>query len=430
MHGRIPGSRRRRYYVAYGGRGSAKSWTFATALLLQALFDPLRVLCVREIQRTISDSVHRLLSDKIRELGLEWFFTVQETTIAGANGAEFLFAGLRGIDAAKIKSIEGIDVVWCEEAQAITKKSWEILIPTIRADDSEIWVTFNPDMDTDDTYQRFVVYPPENAWVARVTWKHNDWFPPVLEAERLALKRRDPAEHDHVWGGLPRTVVEGAIYSREVTQLVEQRRFRQVPYDPSLKVHTVWDLGYNDESAIILVQRVISEVRIIGYIEDSQRTLAEYVAELNIWPVVWGKDWIPHDGGNRTIAAAGNSVIDILKRLGRKAQLVSETRPNVEHGIQLARMMFPRIYMDDQDVPRNGTGYRGCRRLLDCLKRYRRAIPTTTEEPGSPVHDEYSHGADAFRYMAMVVDQMRNDDEFNPRSIKVPVRRMTPGMGM
>ena len=401
----------KRYKVMYGGRGSGKSWSAARSLLYQGTQDPLRVLCAREIQRTIADSVHRLLSDQVEALGLGWFYTVTDGSIVGRNGSEFLFTGLRAIDAAKIKSFEGVDVAWCEEAQVISKKSWDILIPTIRADGSEIWATFNPDMDSDDTYRRFVVRPPPDAWVAKVSYRDNPWFPDVLEKERLHLERSDPESYQNVWEGRCRTVVEGAIYAGEVTEMIEDRRVRPVPYDPKLKVHTIWDMGWNDAMAIILAQRLGSEVRIIGYIEDSHRLLSSYVTELERLPYSWGKDWLPHDGGAADYKT-GKSAKEILKGLGRKVEVLPRLDPEI--GIKAARMMFPRLYIDETDRPCKEpfpNGFRGGARLVDCLKRYRRSINVNTNEPGAALHDEYSHGADAFRALAMCVDKMTNDEQ-------------------
>ena len=145
-----------RYKVAYGGRGSSKSWSFARALIIQAANRPLRILCAREIQKSIKQSVHQLLSDQIQALGLGSFFEVLEAEIRGMNGSSFSFAGLATNTVESIKSFEGVDIVWVEEAQTVSKRSWDILIPTIRKENSEIWISFNPDVDTDDTYQRFV----------------------------------------------------------------------------------------------------------------------------------------------------------------------------------------------------------------------------------------------------------------------------------
>jgi phage terminase large subunit len=354
-------------------------------------------LCAREIQRTIADSVHRLISDQIAALGLEGHYRILETEIRGVNGTQFLFAGLRQQDIGKIKSLEGVDIVWCEEAQTITKKSWDVLIPTIRKPGSEIWITFNPELDTDDTYVRFVVRPPPDTLLINIGWQDNPWFPEVLEKERLHLKISDPDAYENVWEGKCRSSVDGAIYSREIADLVRDKRIRNVPRDPMLKVHTVWDLGWNDQTSIILCQRLHSEIRVIDYIEDSQKTLAEYVAMLQERKFNWGKDWLPHDGYSGDVKT-GKSAAEILKGLGRSPMAVPKT--DVESGIKAARMVFPRAYFDEVKASR----------LLDCLKRYRRAIPVSTNEPASPMHDEYSHGADAFRYLALCVDKMGNED--------------------
>lgn len=133
-----------RYKIAHGGRGSAKSWGFARALLVLAAQSKTRILCTREVQKSIKDSVHKLLSDQIQAMGFGGHFQVLETEIRGINGSEFLFAGLANHTVESIKSYEGIDIVWIEEAQTVKKKSWDILIPTIRKAGSEIWVTMNP----------------------------------------------------------------------------------------------------------------------------------------------------------------------------------------------------------------------------------------------------------------------------------------------
>lgn len=191
-----------RYRVAYGGRGSAKSWQFARALLVHGLSRKLRILCAREYQASIRDSVHRVLADQVTRLGLESFYTVQEAGILGKNGTEFLFKGLKR-DIAQIKSTEGIDICWIEEAEAVSDHSWRTLVPTIRKDGSEIWVTFNPALESDPTYQQFVVKPHDNAIVRYVTYEDNPWFPDVLREEADALLVNDPEAFAHVWQGKP-----------------------------------------------------------------------------------------------------------------------------------------------------------------------------------------------------------------------------------
>jgi hypothetical protein len=208
----------RRYKVLYGGRGSGKSWGVARALLILGASKPLRVLCAREFQNSIKESVHKLLDDQIDALELRPFYQVLDTEIRGRNGTEIIFEGLRR-NATKIKSMEGIDICWVEEAQTVSKASWDLLIPTIRANGSEIWITFNPDLEEDDTYQRFVVSPPSNATVRLVNWNDNPWFPEELRAEKDDLQAKDLDAYDNVWGGLTKRKVVGALWSKELIGL-------------------------------------------------------------------------------------------------------------------------------------------------------------------------------------------------------------------
>lgn len=390
----------KRLKVLHGGRGSGKSWAVARALLVLGAQKPLRILCTREIQKSIKDSVHRLLSDQIQAMGVGAFYEVLENEIRGLNGSLFLFSGLAQHTVESIKSFEGVSIVWAEEAQVVTKRSWDVLTPTIRKDGSEIWITLNPDMETDETYTRFVSAQPaesERSYVVQMNWRDNPWFPEVLEKERQDTLRRDPDNYANIWEGEPKRVSEGAIYRHEVERLYSENRVRPVPYDPLLKVHTVWDLGWNDSMTIGFWQRSGAEVRCIDYIEDSHRTLDWYVAQIEKKDYRWGTDFIPHDGKARN-TQTGKSTEEALRAMGRRVIVLPQL--GIEEGIKAARMMFPRVYFDvDKTV-----------RLLECLKRYRRAINKQTQEPDTPLHDEYSHGADCFRYAGMCVEQMKNNE--------------------
>ena len=391
----------KRYKVIHGGRGSAKSWSVARALVSIGATKPIRVLCARETQKSIQESVHRLLKDQIESLGLDQFYTIQENKILGTNGTEFTFAGIRQQGVANLKSYEGTDICWVEEAQVVTKKSWDVLIPTIRKPGSEIWVTFNPELDTDETFSRFVIRPPEDSVVIEMNWQDNPWFPPELDKERRQWLDRDPVGYLTTWEGKCRPAVEGAIYANEIEATQREGRIRAVPYDPQLKVHTVWDLGWNDSMSIICVQRVASEVRVIDYIEDSHRTIDSYVMQLQERKWNWGTDYIPHDGAHRDFKS-GKSTQELLQTLGRNVQVLA--RGNPEEGIRLARMIFPRTYFDADR----------CTELVNHLKRYRRQINQVTQEAGAPLHDEHSHAADAFRYLAQSLDMMNNDNWGKP----------------
>jgi phage terminase large subunit len=394
-----------RYKVARGGRGSGKSWGFARALLLIGAGKPTRVLCTREVQKSIQQSVHQLLKDQIDQLGLGGFYEVLATEIRGKNGTQFFFSGLSDQTAESLKSFEGVDVCWVEEAQAVTKNSWNILVPTIRKPGSEIWITYNPQLESDETHQRFTIKPPPECVNVELNYSDNPYFPEVLDAERKHAKATmKPEEYAHIWEGKCKPAVEGAIYFDQMSQAAS--RIAEIPHDPLLKTHAVWDLGFNDSMAIILVQKLSSELRIVGYIEGSQRTLADYSAELRALkldgqPINWGKAYLPHDGF-ATRHQSGKSDADVLRALKWSVERVPNT--DVEDGIRRARELFHRVYFNKTRAAR----------LVECLKRYRRHVSQSTGEPGKPVHDEFSHGADAFRYMALCADEMTNDGDAMP----------------
>lgn len=200
-----------RYKVFKGGRGSAKSWSVARALLAIGGASKKRILCAREIQKSIQDSSYKLLADQIKMLGMGSAFDVLKTEIRGKNGTEFLFRGLGNLTAESIKSFEGVDLVWVEEAHTVSARSWELLIPTIRKDGSEIWITYNPDEETDPVDVQFVQKTPPGCVVIEVNWNDNPWFPEVLKAEKDYLYSVDPDLAAHVWGGGYRRVSDAQI---------------------------------------------------------------------------------------------------------------------------------------------------------------------------------------------------------------------------
>lgn len=199
-----------RYKVAYSGRGAGKSWQFARALLVQGMQRKHRILCAREYQASIRDSVHHLLARQIGLLGLDFFYRVEQRAIYGVNGTEIVFTGVRH-NPTSIKSMEGITLCWMEEAERASESSWEVLIPTIREPASEIWVSFNPDLATDPTYQRFVENPPPDSIVRRYSYLDNPYFSEELEAERQWMARTDPDAYANIWEGEPRSASDAQI---------------------------------------------------------------------------------------------------------------------------------------------------------------------------------------------------------------------------
>jgi phage terminase large subunit len=396
----------KKYKIAYGGRGSGKSWGYARALIIlmhQAAHDgkPIRVLCTREVQKSIKDSVHRLLSDQIAALELLHHFTILETEIRHNQGGEFLFAGLATHTVASIKSFEGVDVCWVEEAQTVSKKSWDVLLPTIRKRGSEVWVTFNPDLDTDETYVRWVVETPDDTTVCKINWHDNFWWSDELEAQRQHTLRTRPEDYANIWEGECKAAIDGAIYAQEMAAVVEENRVINIPIESRLKTHAIFDLGFNDCMTIVLAQRQGAELRVVGYIEDSQRTLEWYSGELKRMNIQnWGKVWLPHDGAYKDFKT-GKSAQQIMTEYGWTVDIIPRTN-DIEQDINFhVRPAFKNVWFDRASTER----------LRECLKRYRRNL--NAQDPtrrSAPLHDEFSHGADAFRYTCMVADRLSNDN--------------------
>ncbi|MDH2313341.1 PBSX family phage terminase large subunit [Methylobacterium brachiatum] len=395
-----------RYKIAYGGRGGAKSWGFGRALLILGAQRPLRVLCAREFQNSIAESAHALFAQQIDLLGLEGFYEVQEKRILGRNGTEFIFKGLRH-NVASVKSTEGVDVCWVEEARTVSKTSWDVLIPTIRKEGSEIWISFNTELEEDETYQRFVKKPPTGARVVKIGWEDNPWFPEVLRQEALDLKERDPIAYETVWGGNCKAVLDGAIYANEILAATTAKRFTKVPYDKTKPVHTFWDLGRADKTSIWFAQVVGFEFRIIDFYENRGHALGHYLeviadrakpVELGGKGYVYGEHWLPHDARNELLASE-RTIEQQMWAAGHRVRITP--RLTVAAGIDAARKIFARCWFDAD----------ACADGLQALRNYRYDVdPNTQAFSKTPLHDWASHAADAFRYFAIGIAEPREDD--------------------
>ena len=382
-----------RYKILYGGRGGAKSWGIARCLLLLGTKTPLRILCAREFQTSIRDSVHKLISDQIVSLNLTDFYDITDRTIRGRNGTEFNFVGLKN-NVANVKSYEGVDVCWVEEAQTVSARSWDTLIPTIRKEDSEIWVSFNPELATDETYVRFVLNPPDSAIVQKINWSDNPWFPETLKLEKDALKSRDLEAYNTVWEGICRVTVDGAIFAKEMQLAELEDRITRVNYDPMKPVHAVFDLGWADATAVWFVQFIGMETRLIRYFETNQETISSILAKMQTFGYLYDTLWLPHDAENKTLAAAGRSIEEIVRASGYKTRIIPRTP--VADSINAARTIFRNCWFDRDN----------CVDGLQCLRHYRYEVdPDTKQFSRNPLHDQYSHGADAFRMLGLMIQE-------------------------
>lgn len=402
-----------RYFVFWGGRGGAKSWQVARFLIIEATQRRIRVLCAREIQNSIDESVHKLLQHQIETLGVGHCFTITDKKITcHATGSEFVFCGLRH-NTRKIKSYEDVDYCWVEEGACVSKTSWDILIPTVRKPGSCIIITFNPEMDSDETYVRFVVGPPRSAIVVNVSYHDNPWFPAELEAERLEMLERDPKGYENIWEGRTKSALDGAIFAEELAIAEKEGRIGVVPKIPLVKVDTYWDLGYGDATGIWFVQVTTNgSIRVIDYLENSGKTIEWYCIQLQQRGYLYGNDYIPHDATDTIIhkKLVGNlpnvSVEMALRRAGRHPRLIPKVHVNTR--INAGRTIFPQCSFDRTK----------CDLGLHALKHYQWApvskiLGVPDPRPGAPagvagqipLHNWASHGSDAFQGIGLMAKE-------------------------
>lgn len=360
-----------RYKVMYGGRGGGKSFTVASMLLLKGIQKPIRVLCAREYQISIKDSVYRLLADRIEALGLSSFYNVTLTSITGTNGTEFTFKGLHH-NAQEIKSFEGADICWVEEAQAVSSESWDVLIPTIRKEGSEIWLTFNPLSPDDATWLRFVKNPPPNAWVQKVLYRDNPWFPKVLNDERVHLREIDPELYRHIWMGEPRTVSDAQIfkgrYIVQEFQTPEEARF----------FHGA-DWGFANDPTVLVrcfiqgnVLYIDREAYGAGVELDETPQLFDSIDTSRTWPI--------------KADSARPETISYMSRHGFRVSAAKKWQGSVEDGIAVLKS-FEKIIVH----PR-------CRHTAEEFYKYSYKVDKNNGDILPVIVDANNHCIDAIRY--------------------------------
>lgn len=340
--------------------------------------------------------MHKLLSDQIAEMGMSGFYTVEKATIYGVNGTEFRFAGIR-TNIGAIKSFEGIDIAWVEEAANVSRSSWMTLIPTIRKDGSEIWVSFNPELEADETYQRFVAKPPSNAVVIKVNHSDNPWFPDTLRVEMEDLKERNFDDYLHVYGGNCKHALEGAVFAKELRDATVGERICSVPWNQAKPVDTFFDLGKRDMTSIWFAQVVGFEYRILDFYENSGVNLAHYIKALQEKPYTYGTMWLPHDA-EHDLLASERTIAQQMRAAGHKVRIVPKVTKSNQ--IEAARAVFGQCWFDRD----------GCADGLQHLRHYQFEVDPDTKLRGKePLHDEHSHAADAFMYLGMALREPKTN---------------------
>lgn len=385
----------RRTKVFWGGRGASRSWGCARAALLMGAGlapgpwkPPLRFLCARELQKSIAESVHKLICDQISLMGLNEFYSVQQNKIFGPMGTEFSFEGIKN-NVNTIKSYEGIDICWVEEANKVSKNSWGVLLPTIRKKASEIWITFNPELETDYTYERFVINAdPDSSFVIHMTWRDNPWLTPELRLEMEIDRRTDIDRYNNIWEGRCVQQIEGAVYAKEMRQLVADGRVTRVPWDREIPIDCFWDLGRADHTSIWFAQRVAMQRRVVEAVQDTGYDISYYIKLLQNKEYTYGTMYLPHDAAAKTLGTK----LSIQEQLGKHWKTRVMPKLSITDGINATRLMFPGLWFDEKR----------CSDGLQALRHYKYKI-VDGKYSREPLHDEASDFADALRTMALAM---------------------------
>ncbi|WP_158780609.1 PBSX family phage terminase large subunit [Pantoea sp. BAV 3049] len=389
-----------RWRWTYGGRGGGKSVEIARALVLLGAIEPMIILCAREFQNSINDSVLALLEAEIHNLGLGHFYKVKNNEIEGRNGTRFTFKGLRN-NIQSIKSMHGIRICWVEEAQTVSQDSWDILSPTVRANKSEVWVSFNPREEQDPTYRmmkRHEEDPPDGgAIICRVNHTDNAFFPDVLRQEMEYCKRIDYEAYEHIWLGLPRTISEAVIFSGKY-------RIEAFPDDLWKQADRLFygaDFGFaNDPSTLIrcfiIGTRLYIEYEAYGVgveLDDLWKMYAgkngATAEQLTRWKKGDEKRYPGIPDARRWPIHADNSrpeTISYLSRQGFSIDAATKWPGSVEDGITYLKG-FEEIIIHER-----------CKHMADEARLYSYKVDRLTGDILPVVVDKHNHCWDAVRY--------------------------------
>lgn len=390
----------KRYKGAYGGRGSGKSHFFGEMVVERAL-DGARVVCIREVQNSLKDSVYQLIVDKIRSLGVQDQFDMIKDEVRGPHGSLITFRGMKDSNAENIKSLEGYDIAWVEEAQTFSSRSLELLRPTLRKPGSELWFSWNPRHKTDPVDEFFRKRKLDSTVSVRVNYNDNPWFAETpLYQDMLDDRAADPEKAAHIWDGAYESAPRGSYYGPELAQADSDGRITDLLIDTALPVHTGWDLGVGRNMCTWAFQIADGQYRWLKFFEYDVAGLPYAANTLKSWAaekkLVWGTHLWPHDGASTD--DSGEKRCDNMAKLGFKVDIVPRGKPG--DGIEAVRRALKVSRWD-----RDGCGV-GLEHLRGYRRKYDKHFDRFVDEPEKNGHD---HGADAKRTAVMGRNLIRNE---------------------
>lgn len=396
----------KRYKGAHGGRGGAKSHFFAEQMLIECITRQARCVCIREVQNSIKDSVRQLLLDKIQSMGVSHLFEVVEHEIRGVQGTQtqgalIIFRGMQSYNADTIKSLESYKIAWVEEAQTLSAYSLELLRPTMRADDAEMWFSWNPRNKTDavDAFFRSGG-KNDDAICVQVNWRDNPWFPDALRRDMERDKVEDIDKYEHIWEGAYGGSV-GAILSRWVNEADRDGRINDgVVFDkdgPVIEVSS--DIGFRDTASWWYWQRRAGGNALLMYEGDSGMDADEWIPRIQQNVRLLGGDGVkvhlPHDSRVKTFQSRHSTVERFLEAFGVASVRVVPISKKTDQ-ITAARTVIKRCEFHKTR----------CAMGLDGLRAWEFDYnPDTQAFSREPLHNWASHPSDAFAYGCQVMQE-------------------------
>jgi len=399
-----------RYIFIKGGRSSSKSHEIGGYLVERSMSEvDLLIVCLREVQKSIKRSSKMLIDNKIKDYKLAKYYKSIETEISKHNDdGLFLFQGMNDLTADNIKSLEGFNIAWFEEAQNITHKSLKTLRPTIRVNGSQIIFTWNPQQPT-DPIDEFCndMQGRDDVLVIHVNYHDNAFLPDASLIEIEIDRKTYPETFDHIWLGDYDTQFQGHYYAKLLSTARDEGRITEAPYKAGADVFTAWDLGMRDSTTIWFAQCVGLQWRIIDYYEANFEELDHYADLIKDKPYRYGAHYLPHDGKHERLGMRG-SIKDQLRGMGLN-DIVTLSATTVDSGISLAKSLIKECYFDKEK----------CADGLHALNHYKSKYDET-KKVYKELHDWASHGADGFRYLAQAIDLRRTTSKPRPHRAAPP----------
>jgi phage terminase large subunit len=392
-----------RYKGAHGGRGSGKSHFFAGGIVERAKLEPgFRAVCIREVQKSLKESAKRLIEDKVSEFGLGREFDCLETQINTPGGGVIIFQGMQDHTSESIKSLEGFDVAWVEEAQSLSQRSLTLLRPTIRKPGSELWFSWNRTRKTDPVDVLLTgEKPPSNCVVVSANWRDNPWFPEVLEQERRDDQRDRPEQYDHVWEGDYARVQEGAYFAAQLAEAQRTGRIGFVAADPLMPFKAFWDIGVSDSTSIWIAQFVGQKIVVLDYYEAQGQPLGVHLSWMRERGYGSAECILPHDAAQRDAITATRFEDHIASAGFRTRTIPNQGRGAAMKRVEAARRLFPRIWFADKPTEAG----------REALGAYHEKRDAHRNVGLGPEHDWASHGADSFGLMCVDYEEPQAERE-------------------